>query len=159
MPSMKTEHRRGAASVTVSTSGICVERIIHAAPESGWDILTDTTQWPRWGPSVSSVSCSDRYIQKNASGRIWLPVGLSVPFRVTEYEHGTYWGWKVAGIRATGHRLIPYGDSTCKICFEMPVYWLPYSIVCHAALQRIAFLLEGKGLMDRNAQKHTRPPF
>ena len=143
MPSMTAERRMAASSVILNTHGISVERKIYARPESAWDILTDTSKWRMWGPSVTGVSCPDRYIRKDSTGRIRLPIGLLVPFRVTEYDRGSYWGWKVAGIRATGHRLIAQGERVCRIRFEMPAYWLSYVVVCKTALERIARLLEG----------------
>jgi hypothetical protein len=131
------------ASVTLSFSGISVERRIRSSPDRAWDLITDTTRWPQWGPSVTNVFCPDRYIRRGTRGRIRLPIGLTVPFQVTEYSHRAFWGWKVAGLPATGHRLLSLGDNACRIRFDMPVYWLPYIVVCKAALKRIAAILEG----------------
>ena len=70
------------------------------------------------------------------------PIGLWVPFSITEYEHENYWTWKVAGIQATGHRLIQINTNCCIVAFELPLSWLPYVIVCRIALKRMAKLIE-----------------
>jgi hypothetical protein len=109
--------------------------------DRAWELLTDTNQWPLWGPTVRAVECPVRYIRQGTSGRVQTPIGLWLPFRITEYDHGRYWTWRVAGIRATGHRLIRIDETSCRVTFEMPVAWLPYAIVCRIALKRIARIL------------------
>jgi len=128
--------------VKIFLSHISVDRIFKAHPERAWDLLTDTTKWRLWGPTVRSVTCSDRYIRKGSWGKVCTPIGLWVPFLITEYEHENYWAWKVAGIQATGHRLIQFSTNSCIVAFELPLYWLPYVIVCRLALKRMAGLLE-----------------
>jgi hypothetical protein len=124
------------------SSLIVVKRELRASPESAWDLLTDTTKWRWWGPTVRGVTCSDRYIRKGSLGKVRTPIGLWVPFLITEYEHESYWTWKVAGIQATGHRLVQFNPDSCMVAFELPLSWLPYSIVCRIALKRMAKLLE-----------------
>jgi hypothetical protein len=124
------------------SSHVIVERELRASPESAWDLLTDTTKWRWWGPTVRSVTCSDRYIRKGSWGKVCTPIGLWVPFLITEYEHENYWTWKVASIRATRHRLIPFNTNSCIVAFELPFSWMPYVIVCSIALKRMAKLLE-----------------
>jgi uncharacterized protein YndB with AHSA1/START domain len=121
---------------------ITIKREFIASPESAWDLLTDTTKWRLWGPTVRSVTCSDRYIHKGSWGKVRTPIGLWVPFSITEYEHENYWTWKVAGIQATGHRLVQFNTDSCMVAFELPLSWLPYSIVCRIALKRMARILE-----------------
>lgn len=121
---------------------ISVQRELRASAESAWDMLTDTTMWQLWGPTVRSVTCSDRYIHRGSTGKVCTPIGLWVPFLITEYEHKNYWTWKVAGIQATGHRLIQFNTNSCFIAFELPLLWMPYAIVCRIALKRMARLLE-----------------
>ena len=124
------------------SSIITVKRELRASPESAWDLLTDTTKWRLWGPTVRSVTCSDRYIRIGSSGKVRTPIGLWVPFLITEYEHENYWTWKVAGIQATGHRLIQFNPDSCIVAFELPLSWLPYVIVCRIALKRMARILD-----------------
>ena len=123
--------------IRIGFSGISVERRFQVSPADAWDLLTDTEKWPLWGPSVKRVSCSDRHIRQGSTGRVLIPTGIRLPFVVTEYEHESFWTWKVAGITATGHRLIPSGQDGCKVAFEMPLHWIAYVGVCELALRRI----------------------
>ena len=107
-----------------------------------WDIITDTTRWVEWGPSITAVDCKDRYIQKGSRGRVKTAIGLWVHYKITAFDEGKYWYWSVFGIPATGHRVEPQGDSICRLIFEMPILAAPYAFVCKSALKRIARLLE-----------------
>jgi hypothetical protein len=121
---------------------LSVSRDFHASPQRVWQLLTDTTLWPLWGPSVRSVRCSDRLIRKGSKGKVQTPIGFWLPFIITEYDHFDFWGWKVAGIRATGHRMITSNDGYCRVVFELPYWWLPYAIVCSRAATKMAELLK-----------------
>jgi hypothetical protein len=127
--------------ITLHPLQLSVARKFQATPEMAWNLLTDTNQWPRWGPTVRKVDCSDRYIRFGSRGYVRTPLGLRLPFRVVDYEHGFYWKWKVAGIQATGHRLVVHGANLCSIAFEIPLYGWPYFIVCQVALRRIGRIL------------------
>jgi hypothetical protein len=83
-----------------------------------WRLLTDTSLWPLWGPTVRGVRCSERLIRKGSEGKVRTPFGWWVPFVITEYDDLHFWGWKVAGMRATGHRLIAYDENSCRVVFE-----------------------------------------
>jgi hypothetical protein len=120
---------------------IIVKREFRASPESARDLLTDTTKWRLWGPTVRSVTCSDRYIRKGSSGKVRTPIGLWFAFSITEYGHENYWTWKVAGIQATGHGLIQLNTDFSIVAFELPLSWMPYVIVCWIALKRMARIL------------------
>jgi len=120
---------------------LSVKKDFRASPQSAWDLLTDTTQWPLWGPTVRGVTCSDRYIRQGSCGRVRTPIGLWVSFIITDYDHLHFWGWKVAGMHATGHRLITIDDNSCRVIFELPLFWLPYSLVCKKAASNMARLL------------------
>ena len=128
--------------IRLQLTGISVARVFQVDPEKAWALLTDTVRWPGWGPSVRRVDCPERHIRRGSRGRIRTPLGLSLPFVVTEYRHGRFWAWRVAGIPATGHRLVPLGPAACRVSFEMPVFWLPYVPVCAAALKKMAPILE-----------------
>ena len=39
------------------------------------------------------------------AGRVWTPVGLSLPFTITEFVPGRRWAWTVAGVPATAHEV------------------------------------------------------
>ena len=65
-----------------------VSRRVPAPPESAWRVLTDLNAWPRWGPSVQRAELDSRGpLALGSRGRVWTPVGLSLPFVVTEFEH------------------------------------------------------------------------
>ncbi len=128
----------------MNMSSISVKRDFRASPKKAWELLTDTTQWPLWGPAVRGVTCSDRYIRQGSRGRVYTPIGLWVPFIITAYDHLHFWDWKVAGMRATGHRLIAFDENSCRVVFELPCYWFPYAIVCSRAASNMAELLKSK---------------
>jgi len=119
---------------------IGVEREIDARPRDVWDILVDTRRWSDWGPSVTDVKSSDRYIRRGTTGKIRTPVGVWLPFEVTKYEEGSHWSWKVARIGVTGHRVEPVAGGT-RVTFEVPVYAVGYAPVCRRALERIEELV------------------
>lgn len=119
-----------------------VTKTINASTEGVWEILIDTSLWPVWGPSVQAVDCSQRYISAGVKGRLKTALGLWADFEITAYEPLRYWGWKVAGIPATGHRLRRLAGETCELIFEMPFVAFPYALICRQALNRIARLTE-----------------
>ncbi|MFO7982024.1 MAG: SRPBCC family protein [Desulfuromonadales bacterium] len=117
-------------------------RIINAPAEAVWRLITDTRQWPQWGPSVVAVECDSRYIGPESRGRVKTAIGVRLPFRVTRFEQGLFWAWTVAGVPATGHRLESLGPGRSRLIFEIPLIAAPYTIVCQMALGRIACLLQ-----------------
>ena len=128
--------------VKIHSSHISVERKFKASPKRVWDLITDTTKWRLWGPTVRMLTSSDRYIRKGTWGKVFTPIGLNVPFLITEYEYRYYWAWEVAGIRATGHQLIPTHHEFLHSRLRVAPFWMPYVIVCRAALKRMSNLLE-----------------
>jgi hypothetical protein len=107
-----------------------------------WELLTDTTTWPQWGPSVKEIECGSRFIRQGTEGRVKTAVGIWLPFIITGYEEGRFWSWKVAGIPATGHRVEPKKEGLCQLTFEVPLLAAPYAYICKIALDRIAGILE-----------------
>lgn len=102
-----------------------------------WRVLTDTTRWPEWGPSVRAVDCPTRFIGPGSVGRVQTAFGPWLSFRVTEWEDGRWWRWQVAGVPATGHGVTVTGPASCEIAFTVPA-WAPFYLpVCAAALWRI----------------------
>ena len=67
--------------------------------------------------------------------------GISLPFQITDYEEFSHWSWKVASIKATGHRLIAHSEGVCILWFDTPIFAAPYILACHLALERIEKLL------------------
>jgi uncharacterized protein YndB with AHSA1/START domain len=112
---------------------------IEAPPQEVWDLLVDIEAWPRWGPSVLGAELDAGELGPGVTGKVRVPPGVSLSFEVTDYEPGTYWAWKVAGVPATGHRVTPT-SSGCRVTFEVP-WWAPgYLPVCVLALRRLALL-------------------
>jgi hypothetical protein len=115
---------------------------ISAPASAAWDILTDTSRWPEWGPSVCRVECTERYIKAGVTGRLKTAAGFWLLFRIDEFEANRSWSWSVAGIRATGHRVESTGPGSCRVIFSVPVWAAPYLLVCRVAIGRIRKILE-----------------
>ena len=116
---------------------LTVGRRMAAPPESAWRVLTDLDAWPRWGPSVQRAELDGGGpLALGSRGRVWTPVGLSLPFVVTEFERGREWAWHVAGVPATRHSVTPDGDG-CRVTFGVPIWAPAYLAVCAVALKRI----------------------
>jgi hypothetical protein len=45
------------------------------------------------------------------------------------------------GINATGHRVEPLDESSCRLVFQVPLWAAPYLVVCKIAVDRIVQLL------------------
>ena len=106
-----------------------------------WRVITDTSLWPDWGPSIVEVKCRDRFISNGSMGSVKTILGISFAFTITSLINESEWTWSVAGITATGHRIIPIDDACCMLFFDMPVWAIPYSILCLVALNRIKMLV------------------
>lgn len=124
-----------------------VSRRIAAPAEDVWALLTDTGTWPDWGPSITAVEPAgipagqvsgpaSGGLAPGSRGRVRTVLGAALPYTVTAVEPGRYWSWSVAGIPATGHRVVPQ-DGGCLVTFTVP-WWAPaYLPVCALALRRI----------------------
>ncbi len=130
---------------------VTVAREMPAAADSVWALLVDTTQWPRWGPSVRDVDLPGGHLTAGAEGRVRTVVGLWVPFRVSAFDDGRSWSWTVAGVPATSHLVEPVPGG-CRVAFGVPIVAAPYAAVCQEALRR----LERAALED--AARHDGPP-
>jgi len=119
-----------------------ISHCVRASRRAIWEVLTDTTHWPAWGPSVVQVRCSDRPIRKGSRGLVKTSLGLWVPFVITDFKDERYWSWRVFGIRATGHRVEEVTQGLCRLTFEVPIFGAPYVVVCRQAIVRIATMLE-----------------
>jgi len=127
--------------IKITATRVSVGRHYPAVPLSVWDLITDTVKWPQWGPTVKKVQCSERYIRNGSEGRVLTAFGVWLPFVITEYEHGSFWNWSVASVKATGHRIQAANNGGCYLWFEVPIIAAPYTLVCHMALGRIKDLL------------------
>jgi len=121
---------------------LTVDRRFAAPAEAAWELLVDVDAWPRWGQSIqkAAVDGPTRAIELGSRGRVWTPLGVAVPFVITEFDDGRSWGWKVAGVPATRHRVEPLGDG-CRVTFAVPWWSAAYLAVCVLALRRMDGLL------------------
>jgi uncharacterized protein YndB with AHSA1/START domain len=114
-----------------------VSRTVSAAPSAVWKVLTDLEDWPTWGPTVSGAELTDASeLGLGVRGKVYTPVGLPLPFTITEYEPGRRWAWQVAGIPATAHGVDPV-DAGTRVWMSAPLLAAPYAPVLAIALQRI----------------------
>lgn len=141
-----------------------VSRTLKAPPYIVWRIITDTYLWPDWGPSVKTVQCSDRFISFDSKGVIKTTAGVSIPFVINSYKEETEWAWNVGGIHATGHRIVTINVHSCILYFDMPVWAIPYAIICWFALWRIEKIaisiknksrfIDGQRMKKNNQEKY-----
>jgi hypothetical protein len=126
------------------------QRDIDASASVAWQLLTDTRQWPNWGPSVRAVDAPVHCIGPGVRGRVQTATGLWVPFEITDWQAERYWAWRVGGVPATGHAVESIGPKRCRVRFLIP-RWAPlYRPVCRQALVRIAELAEDRGGSGRS---------
>lgn len=116
---------------------LSVWRTIAAPCDEVWRVLVDTAAWPQWGPSVRAVEPARLAIRAGARGHVRTAAGLRLPFEITSVVDGRSWDWKVLGIPATGHRVEPAGEASCRASFDVPWWAAPYLAVCALALRRI----------------------
>lgn len=127
------------------TRVVRVERRINAEPAVVWRLLTDVSEWPRWGPSVRRAALSDGATElgPGVRGTVWTAAGVALGFTIADFDPGRRWGWRVAGIPATGHEVIA-DPGGCRAVFEVPWWAAPYGAVCAVALARIERIAVGR---------------
>ena len=119
-----------------------VHRTIAAPPAAAWKLLVDLDAWPRWGPSISGAELDPEFteLRLGATGTVKTSLLVRVPFLVTDFEPGTFWSWKVAGIPATSHR-VEATEGGARVTFGVPRWAPAYLTVCALALYRIEKML------------------
>lgn len=127
--------------IRISSKRISIGKFYQTLPRLVWNLITDTTQWPRWGPTVKKVRFPERYIYKGSRGQVLTEFGIWLPFVITEYENASFWSWNVASVKATGHRIQAAKTGGCYLWFEVPIIAAPYTLVCQIALGRIENIL------------------
>ena len=127
--------------IKISENRISIGKRYKTSPDVLWNVITDTDQWPLWGPTVKSVDLAERFIRQGSKGRVLTAVGIWLPFVIVEYDHAQFWSWKVASVKATGHRILSTNTEDCSLWFEIPMMAAPYGLVCRMALDRIGNLL------------------
>jgi len=113
-----------------------VSRPVQAPSETVWKVLVDLDAWPKWGPSVVRAELDGGVLTLGTRGRVWTPVGVTLPFEITEFVPGVSWAWQVAGVPGTRHGVDPDGTG-CRVWMSAPG-WVPaYLPVLAVALRRI----------------------
>ena len=108
--------------------------------DSVWRVLTDLDAWPQWGPTVQRAELDDAGpLRLGSRGKVWTPVGVALPFEITEFDEGRVWAWKIAGVPATRHVVTPHSQG-CRTSFGVPLWAPAYLPVCALALKRIEAL-------------------
>ncbi len=67
---------------------------------------------------------------------MWTPIGVALPFTITEFDPGRLWAWRVAGVPATSHGVDPEAGG-CRVWMSAPVWAPGYLPVLAVALRRI----------------------
>lgn len=121
-----------------------VNRRIQAPADAVWNVLTDLDDWPRWGPTVQRGELDDGAVLTLGSrGRVWTPVGVPLPFTITEFVPGVSWAWAVAGVPATRHGVDPE-EGGCRAWMSAPTWAPAYLPVLAIALRRIEGIARSK---------------
>jgi uncharacterized protein YndB with AHSA1/START domain len=116
---------------------LTVSRRIEAPAESVWNALTALADWPRWGPTVARAELTDDGpLRLGSRGTVWTPVGVPLPFEITEFQPGRSWAWRVAGVPATKHGVEPDGEG-CRAWMSAPLWAPAYLPVLGIGLRRI----------------------
>lgn len=117
--------------------------MVEAPPDRVWRLLIDFTEWPRWGPSIRSVSVLAPEAGPGVTGSVRTVIGVRLPFEITGWIEGRWWSWRVAGIPATTHRIEPIGPASTLVTFTVPRIAAPYATVLSTGLKRLKRIAEG----------------
>lgn len=116
---------------------VWAHRDINAPADVLWRLITDLEAWSSWGPTVRAVDLRSERLEPGALGTVTTVLGAELGFEITEYEDGSRWAWKVAGVPATNHTVESLGAHRCRVGFGVPWPAAPYLAVCYLALQRL----------------------
>lgn len=114
-----------------------IHRDIDAPAAIVWEILTNPSDWPLWGPSVRGADLEGPRLAAGATGTVTTILGLKLTFEITAVDEGARWAWKVAGLPATDHTVEALGAGRSRAGFGVPWPVAPYLAVCRIALRRI----------------------
>ena len=121
-----------------------VSRRIPAPADTVWQLLTDLDVWPVWGPTVAGAELDRGGFELGATGKVWTPVGVPLPFTITELDPGRTWAWRVAGVPATRHGVEP-APGGCRAWMSAPVWAPAYLPVLAVGLRRIGDMAVDSG--------------
>ena len=132
--------------IFIKNKRLVISKKINSPAKKVWQIVTDTYLWNKWGPSVAGVYSDDRFISQGSKGIIKVYPCFYLRFEITSYKDEKYWNWKIKGINATGHFLLPLNEKETVFAFDMPVFLPFYLLICAAALRRIKKMAEDKNI-------------
>ena len=116
---------------------LTVRRHVDASPNTVWSLLVDLEAWPLWGPSVTRAELDHgTELGLGSRGRVWTPVGVPLPFEITDFVPGRRWSWHVAGIPATTHGVVASGRGT-SASMSAPLWAPAYLPVLALGLRRL----------------------
>ena len=116
--------------------------VIDAPVAMVWRLITHFEYWPTWGPTVVAVESRHREVSPGASGRVRTPLGVWLPFQITDVDPGRSWTWEIAGVRATGHEVAAIDRSRTRVTFTTPRVAAPYALVVDRGLRRLKSVAE-----------------
>lgn len=121
---------------------LTVDRVIAAPTQAVWDVLVDIDAWPKWGPSITGacLDAPEDGFRQGSTGQVHGPLGVAVPFVITEFDANQYWAWTVANVPATRHGVTAVTGGS-RVVFAVPWWSAPYLTVCAVALRRIERLV------------------
>ena len=120
-----------------------------AAPGAlAWAPLVDTRRWPEWGPTVAAVRLdhAGHQLRADSTGAVRTPLGVWLPFVVSSWdvsEERSAWSWRVAGMAATSHEVVPLSADRCRLRLGVPAWAPAYLPVVEVGLRRLRRLAEG----------------
>ncbi len=132
-------------------------RVLDAPADVVWRLLIDPEHWPSWGPSVRRAVVDGPVIERGATGTVTTVGGVTLPFEITDYDEGTRWAWKVAGLPATDHTVEPVGPGRSRVGFGVPWPAGPYLAVCRLALARLEDAARGGGDIEPDPDPDIEP--
>ena len=118
-------------------STVWAHRNIDASADVLWRLLTDLDAWPAWGPTVRRAALRGDRFEQGAVGTVTTVFDVDLAFEISNYDPGSRWAWKVAGVPATDHTVEALGTQRCRVGFGVPWPASPYLAVCHVALRRL----------------------
>ena len=65
---------------------VWTRRTIEAPVPEVWHLLTDTSTWPVWGPSVRGATVNQPELALGATGTVDTIAGVRLPFEITAFD-------------------------------------------------------------------------
>ena len=79
---------------TVTRSTVSLRARGAASPALAWERYSLLAHWPRWSPQITSVRADGDRLRPGLTGVVHGPLGVAVPFTVTEVDEAAMtWAW------------------------------------------------------------------